>query len=58
MIHDDDGPLLCRVRRGGRRQSQDMQVVYARQVLRRIVPKKALAKAQESMQTTCRRTTR
>ena len=37
----DDGKLLCRVRQGGgggRSQSQDVQVVYGRQVLQRRVP--------------------
>ena len=37
--------LLCRLRRGGGRQSQDVRGLYARQVLRRNVPKEALAGA-------------
>ena len=58
--YDDHKWLLCRVRQGGgdrQRQSQDVQVVYDRQVLRRCVSKEALGNAQKAMQTTCRRAT-
>ena len=43
--------LLCRLRRGGGRrcQSQDLQIVYARQILQRRLSKESLAEAQNGM---------
>ena len=55
-IVNDGDKLLRRLRQGGggRYQSQDVQVMYASQVLQCCMPEEALDNAQKVMQTTCR----